>query len=75
MQALVSGIFIRAARERSEAANIQAAGGDAFLLAEIVDRRLGRFHVRSHADDDVVGVVAAVRFDEVILATGLTVES
>ncbi|MEZ6072788.1 MAG: hypothetical protein R3C10_21625 [Pirellulales bacterium] len=60
--------------ERAETADVQATGGDPFLLAEIVDRRLRRFHVGPHADDDIVGILATVRLDEIVLASRLAIK-
>ena len=54
--------------------DVQAAGRDALRLAQVVDRRLGRLHVAAHADQDVLGVLAAVGLDEVVPPAGLAVE-
>src|SRR5206468_871625 len=60
--------------EGAEAADIQTAGGNALLVAEVVNRDLGRLHVAAHADEDELGVLAAVRLDEPIAPAGLLVE-
>src|SRR5262249_14451419 len=52
--------------ERTKAANRQAAALDSLVLAKVIDGSLGSLHVAAHADDDVLGVFAAVRHDEVV---------
>ena len=57
--------------EGAEGANTHAARCDSLLLAKVIDRRLSRLEVRSHADQDVFGVLAAIRHHEVIPAARL----
>src|SRR5207344_2310906 len=60
--------------ERPEAADVEAAHRDALLLAHVIDGCLARLHVAAHADDYELGVFAAIRLDEVVLATRLFIE-
>ena len=59
--------------ERPEHANVEAARRNAFL-AQVIDSDLGRFHVRPHADDDELRVVAQVLFDEAVASARFLVE-
>ncbi len=50
--------------------HVEAAGRHA-LAAQVIDRDLGRFHVAAHADEDELGVFAAIRLDEAVLPARL----
>ena len=54
------GLDDLAGGERPEHEHRQAAGGDSLDVAQVIDGRLGGFHVAAHADQDVLGVVAAI---------------
>ena len=45
-----------------------------FSFAQPIDGRLGRFHVAAHADQNVLGILAAVRHDEVVPPARLAIE-
>ncbi len=60
--------------ERTEAANRQAANRNAARFTQVIDRGFAGFHVAAHANDDVLGVFAAVRHHEVVLAARIFVE-
>ena len=71
--AVFQGIDDLPAGEGTKRTDIEASNRNAFA-AHVIDRDLSRFHVATHADEDVFGVVAAVRFDETIIAPSLAAE-
>ena len=72
--AVLQGLDDLACREWAETRRRVRQPAAMPLHAQVIDGRLGRLHVAAHADEDVLGVLAAVGFDEVVAAAGLAVE-
>ncbi len=53
-------------RKRAEAMHVQASGPNPFFAPQPIDGRLRRLHVAAHADQNVLGILAAIRHHKIV---------